>query len=350
MLGFLLALCSSNATPSGTLWTPDTPFNFTAYPTIVRDVPFRILQLTDLHVHETSADSLNAFTVAHLLITSTNPDLIIMTGDSTGTAVNEIWAATLVEFFDNYSIPYTFVFGNHDAEGLDDEDIGNILKTGLFSWFDRGPGSIHGYSNSVVTLVNGAGRLIYSLILLDSGRYRDYSSTADGYDYIYPDQGKWYEWVVAGLQAQGTGKNSLFYHIPLPEMKDVKADYEKVDPAGAADAFREQPDPSGQNSGFWDSVKSVGETTHMFVGHDHTNRVNYVWNGVHWVYGLKTGKCSYHDDDRIGGTLITIGQDANVTVDFVLETDVPEVPEVREFLNRKANARPKIRVKRPRKA
>jgi hypothetical protein len=83
----------------------------------------------------------------------------------------------------------------------------------------------------------------------------------------------------------------------------------------------------------------------MFFGHDHLNLVDHVWGGVHWVYALKTGKCHYHADDRIGGTFVTMGQDREVIVDRVFETDVPEVPAVRhvkQFLESHARSRPRV--------
>jgi predicted MPP superfamily phosphohydrolase len=343
-LSVLTSYSFSGSTPSGWLWTPDTPFNLSAYPHITKADSFRILHLSDLHVHASDADTLNAMTVCHELITSTNPDLIIMTGDNTGTDLNSVWAAFLVEFFDSYGVPYTFTLGNHDAEGVDNEDIGVIFASGRFSLFDRGPGSIHGFCNSIIALMDPYGKLVYSLVLLDSNRYRDYSDGSSGYDYIYPDQVEWYEWTVKGLRAHGNGKNCLFYHIPLPEIHEVKEDYARVDPAAAADAFRMDPLPPSENSGLWWRVQDLGETSHMFFGHDHLNLVDYVWGGVHWVYALKTGKCHYHADDRIGGTLVTIGQDREVTVDRVFETDVPEVPQVKKFLESHAKRRPTIRA------
>jgi 3',5'-cyclic AMP phosphodiesterase CpdA len=349
MFALLLSITFS-ANPSGVLWTPRTPFNLTSYPSLSKSSAFKILQLTDLHINTPAVCVLNAFAVSEILITSINPDLIVMTGDSVCNTLNGVSADLLIDFLDGFQIPYTFSLGNHDGEGgHDDLGIAKIFTSGSYSIFDRGPGSIHGYSNSAVNLLNQSGRLIYSLIMVDSNRYRDYSQGGGGYDYIYPYQGLWFEWFVNGSRkAAGSQiKNALFYHIPLPEINDVKADYEEVDPAGAAFAFREPTCPSGENSQFWQKVKDVGATSHMFFGHDHRNLLDYKYEGVNWVYGLKTGHCSYYDADRIGGTLITVGLDGNVSVEFVYAADVPVSERVTKLMAGKL--KPRMRDVRPRK-
>jgi hypothetical protein len=348
MFALFLALSQSNPKPSGQLWTPKTPFNISTFRSIVKNTEFRVLQLTDLHINVPEVCILNALAVIETLIDSVKPDLIIMTGDTVAGNMNGVSADILIDFLDEFKVPYTFALGNHDGEGgHDNEDLTHLYAGGIYSFFDRGPGSIHGFSNSAVNLVNSTGNVIYSLITIDSNRYRDFADNSSGYDYIYPDQGMWLEWFTKGINAQQgkTVKNMLFYHIPLPEMSDVKADMEKVDPTGAAFAFRMGPSPSHENSEFWRKVKDLGATTHMYFGHDHRNLVNYNWQGVNWVYGLKTGLCSYWDADRIGGTLITIGQDGQVAVDFIYETDIPKLDHVRQFLT-KENRRVRMREMR----
>jgi hypothetical protein len=338
MLSLLLVSVLSGEMPnelgkaSGTLWTLDSPFNISEYPTIVRDRPFRILQLTDLHVHVTDMCSLNAFSVTEVLVNTVKPDLIIMTGDSVCSDMNEISAQTLVDYLDSFEVPYTFAFGNHDGEGeRDDEALTHIYGSGAYSMFGRGPGDIHGFSNSAINLVNSSGHVIYSMVTIDSGRYRDYPSS--GYDYIYPDQALWLEWFVKGVKehVNPNAKAALFYHIPLIEMNQVEADMKKKDPAGAAFAFREGVWPAKQTAGFWDKVKELSLITHMAIGHDHKNMVDWVWEGVHWIYGMKTGRCASFCDDRVGGTLFTVGQDSSVKVEFVYKAEIGVSPRVWDF-------------------
>jgi 3',5'-cyclic AMP phosphodiesterase CpdA len=337
----------SNPTPSGTLWTPRDQFNISAYPSIVKSTDFRILQLTDMHINGPNSDVIDGLAMAEVLIVTLKPDLVIVTGDICGGPLNGVFAQTVIDFFEQFNISYTFALGNHDGEGdFDDDDVARTFSTGRYSLFSRGPGSIHGWSNSAVNLVDPSGRVVYSLITIDSNRYRDYTTSATtDYDYIYPDQGVWYKWFVNGLaKQQGRQiKSMLFYHIPLPEINDVRAELKKVDPDAEAFSFRENPCPSGQNAGFWGTVQAVNSTTHMFFGHDHTNLLDYVWGGVHWIYGLKTGPSSYHDNDRLGGTLITIGQDGLATIQFVYQDYVRASEGIRKLFAKVR--RPKVQPK-----
>jgi hypothetical protein len=335
----------SNPQPSGSLWNPNDPFDLSSYPSISKSATFRVVQLTDLHVNGATTDVLEGLSMAEVLILSLTPDLIVVTGDICGGTLNGVFAQVVIDFFEQFNISYTFSFGNHDGEGdYDDDDVARTFSTGSHSLFNRGPGSIHGFSNSAVNLVNASGSVVYSLITIDSNRYRDYLSAPTDYDYVYPDQGVWFEWFINGLtREQGQKvKSMLFYHIPLPEINEVRADLKKVDPDAEKFAFRENSGCSGENGGFWEVVKNVGSTTHMFFGHDHRNLLDYVWGGVHWVYGLKTGPSSYHDDDRLGGTLITIGQDGMVDVQFVYQKYVEPSERIKKLFAKK---RPKVEMK-----
>jgi hypothetical protein len=180
---------------------------------------------------------------------------------------------------------------------------------------------------------------------VDTNRNRLYPDGTNGYDYVYPDQGVWYEWYVLGVRKAVCGdfRSALFYHIPFLEINDVQADFERVDPTAAQEAFREPSGTARENSGFWQTVKELGATTHMFFGHCHRNLVNYEWQGVRWIFGLKTGTSYYHDADRIGGTLITIGQDRNVEVLFIYEVGL----EVSERVMGLAEAYTTTRRRRP---
>jgi hypothetical protein len=352
MLSLLLSLSLpvSDTRPDGPLWSIFTPFDITSYRKLIKDTPFTLLQITDLHICRPDGPDLsNAFSMAESLIIQIQPDLILLTGDTVCGNPNGIFANLTISFLDQFKIPYTFVFGNHDDEGPTSiEDLAVTFSNGQYSWFDRGPGSIHGYSNSAINLLNSSNELIYSLILVDSNRYRNCTKNSMGYDYVYPDQVSWYRWFLDGMKeyTKKQVKSMLFFHITLPEIHDVRADLKKKDSDAEAFAFKENPSPSGQNSSFWKMIKDTASTTHLFFGHDHGNLLNYSWEGVMWVYGLKTGPSFYHLDDRMGGTVITVEQNGNVNVRFVYKTvDEKGAPKWREFIEQKiGKKRPKVKM------
>lgn len=314
------SLCSIESGLSGELWWTGLPFDYSKFPVIVTDQDIKILQLTDIHLIFPDSEVLDALKMIEELIQETKPDLIILTGDSICGPLNDLMAEYIVTFLDSFKIPYSFTLGNHDGDyTTENPSIAEKYAKGKYSLFKSGPGSIHGYSNSAINL-EGSHGILYSLVLIDTNRYRDYSGYAD-YDYVYPDQIMWYEWYINSIRnySQKFVKSLMFYHIPLPEINDVRAEMAKIDPEAEKDAFREEPTFPYENTGLFEKIVQLNSTTHMFFGHDHRNMLDYMYKGVHFVYGTKTGQSNYHDDDRMGGTLITVHQTGNVDVKFILK-------------------------------
>jgi hypothetical protein len=238
--------------------------------------------------------------------------LLVLTGDNVSGTFNKSLGERLIAFLDTLEVPYALVMGNHDGEGFwNNEKMGGIFGSGKYSLFSPGPDNIHGTGNYGVNIVDDRNRVLYGLVMLDSNRYR-----GGGYDYIYPDQIAWYEWYVQGISADTPVKTMAFFHIPLPEINDIRTEMQNSDAALASDVFREDPCPPTENTGLFSKMKELKSTTHMFFGHDHVNLLNYNYQGIQFVYGLKTGTCSYYNLDRLGTTLITLKDDLSVTVEF----------------------------------
>jgi hypothetical protein len=103
-------------------------------------------------------------------------------------------------------------------------------------------------------------------------------------------------------QAQG---RTLFCHIPLPEIVQMRADRPALRSRSGLVRF------TWENTSLWNEVKALGLATHIFWGHDHQNMVNY-----------KTGRCTYWDADRVGGTVVTIEPNESVTIDHSCAPDI----------------------------
>ena len=154
---------------------------------IPTDRDYKILQLTDLHLgfgmFSGKKDKLALEAVAEL-IHRTEPDLMVLTGDSvfpffpkSGTMNNRKQAEKLLAFLDGFQIPYTLVFGNHDCEmgsTCNKEQLAEIFTTGKYAVFTKGryehspQNPITGVGNFVVDLTDDQGKLLLPLILLDS--------------------------------------------------------------------------------------------------------------------------------------------------------------------------------------
>ena len=154
---------------------------------IPTDRDYKILQLTDLHLgfglFSGKKDKLALEAVTEL-IHRTEPDLMVLTGDSvfpffpkSGTMNNRKQAEKLLAFLDGFQIPYTLVFGNHDCEmgsTCNKEQLAEIFTTGKYAVFTKGryehspQNPITGVGNFVVDLTDDQGKLLLPLILLDS--------------------------------------------------------------------------------------------------------------------------------------------------------------------------------------
>jgi hypothetical protein len=322
----LKALFGCNSIPSEPLldlsspdqWTPGKPFALSDFKTLTKAQggEFRILQLADTQLNGNATEMQSALDMITKGVEQSKPQLLVLTGDQVEGMDNEKRAGILISHLDSLGVPYAMTMGNHDGEGvLPNPKIGELYASGKNSLFEAGPGNVHGTGNYGLNITDSEGNVLYALIMLDSNRYR---SGGKGYDYIYSDQIDWYSWYVHGIN-EAVGKtvpSMLFFHIPLPELNDIKAEWMATDPAAAKDAFREPVCCPAENTGLFARAKSLGSTTHIIVGHDHVNLLDYDYQGIHCVYGLKTGPCSYSNTDRQGTTLITIKDDLSVCTEF----------------------------------
>jgi 3',5'-cyclic AMP phosphodiesterase CpdA len=329
-VSFFLCACAMDTELLKNYWRPSYPFRLSNYAEVRQSSnTFRILLLADIQCTYFS----NGMDEPFLSIPETydniardiktyKPDLLALLGDNVAGAgfFNAMEAQRFIAFLDGFKIPYVPVMGNHDGEGyftLRDDNrqrlIAAIFEKGNYSLFRSGPDAIHGIGNYAVHITDPTGGLWYSLVMLDSGR-----------GYIHTDQIQWYEWYVNGLASEaGTAVPSLvFMHIPLPEMLAIRDELLVNNPSRAVRIFRESPAVQKANTGFFEKVKALGSTTHLFFGHDHKNVTDppYNYQGIDFVYGLKTGTVAYHDRDRIGTALVTLngspGPGVSVSVSF----------------------------------
>lgn len=298
--------------PSLTAWNQSEPFDpATAARLTKKDgEDFTILLLSDIQIGANVFRDTKALDMMDVLVHKTDPDLILTTGDNTYLLFSGLMTNIIVEKMESYGIPWAVTLGNHDSQGIADRNwVGNRYVCAENSLFQMGPRDVQGVGNYVVNIADESGRDIYSLIMMDSNVNRKYESGRD-YDYIYPEQIDWYEWVVEG---QPGVPSMLFFHIPLPEFAQVNEMWKagELDPASTFGENRERVCCPPVNTGLFDAVLEHGSTTHIFVGHDHVNSLSAEYQGVRLTYALKTGPACYADKDMQGATLITIEDGTN---------------------------------------
>jgi len=294
---------------------------------------FKVLQLSDLHLssyHDVETD----FKYLDMLVGKAKTDaggkldLIIITGDlftfATESLINEA-----LRRFNAWGVPWTVTFGNHDEQCYCSvEYISETISKGsflqnpkdslaLFKYLDD---DMTGLSNNVINLMEN-NKVVYQIFAIDSNTYS--AKDSFGYDYVHEDQIKWYEESIEYAnktinqnpnwkKGDAAVKSSIFQHIPVPEFVDAVNKYKakEIPGVGVAD---EKPSVPPHNSGFFKAITENKSTEAMFVGHDHVNDFNIVYNGVHFVYGVKSTDNLYHTSKKIGYRLTTLNKDKEMT-------------------------------------
>lgn len=283
---------------------------------------FKILQFADIQLDSNTNGGVakteeNAYPLMRALIEANSPDLIVLSGDNVGGPDGGVLLDSLIKFMDGFMIPWTFLYGNHERDlkiGLD--GIAKKLENVEYGIFDVGQfKGMTGYGNYAISVMDGK-NTIYSLVMMDSGAE---------YSYFAPDQLEWYIDHIKKISTTQFGdyspyeskvvKSMMFYHIPIDEFEDAAKVALNTDgsvkPEYGIGANKEIANGQGKNVGTFTLVKQMQSTTHMFVGHRHSNNSSITYEGVTMTFGNKAGKNNSHLKQMQGGTLITIKDKTN---------------------------------------
>lgn len=287
---------------------------------------FRLLQLSDLHWNYTT-DIPKEKEYLSTLISETNPDFIVITGDSF-LGANQVIVRELLTFIDSLACPYTFTWGNHDLQGLySDSWLFEEVKKGQYSYFLNLDDEITGDANHIIDLKRNDERL-WRIYVLDSNSYIPTGLTYD-YNYIHDDQVEWFEaQSEKAYQEDGSYVPSLaFFHIPLWEWGNAYyqnkegllgeiTESASKEIVGLTDGKEPLPfSPSSVHSSFFASAAEHG-VQGMFVGHDHGNDWVTTYEDVVIGYGVKTGQELYYGVSEngyslTGGSLMELHEDGS---------------------------------------
>ena len=193
---------------------------------------FRILQLTDIHL-SASDDAEMHLKFLSKTIADAHADFIVLTGDMFNYA-DKRTVKQLFSYIDQYHIPWTFTYGNHDDQGYyNDHYLQDVVGKYQYSKFVNIDDNVSGRSNFIINLVDDTDKVRHQIFILESHSYQfhDYM----GYDYIKPNQVDWYEHMVnysTTTFSNGTDpiKSTMFMHIPFPEFEEAWQEYQKGNP------------------------------------------------------------------------------------------------------------------------
>ncbi len=278
----------------------------------------KVLQLADIHFgvegrdwHNDKVERTKEY--INTLVNEEKPDFIVCSGDNIlSTGIDGL--SQFVTMMESYQIPWTWVYGNHDAESMatnyKKSDLSDYLVKADTEYllYEHGyfeTGKENRYGNFSIKIYNTTkDKLLGAYIILDSG---ENDPSIGDYQTITEGQIAWYKQEIDSLQAIYAAQEDnehtiiptvIYAHIQLPEFKTA---YEQAS-AKAADAefVIEQTlsntninsiaeDGPKVNNGFFDVLVEKGSTKAYFVGHAHVFYFQVKYKGIVLGFGPQTG-------------------------------------------------------------
>ncbi|MGY4105282.1 metallophosphoesterase family protein [Ignavigranum ruoffiae] len=274
------------------------------------DGSFRIIQFTDTHIgnmpfHE---DDHKTFQLIEAAQKAFDVDLIMHTGDviwSEGVKdADQVFVQTL-EYFDRFKKPMALTFGNHDSEEIiTRSDLRQLFSDTVECVADKHHSYLKDDRESYVLEIKAADseEVVNALFVLDSGAQAPLDIGI--YDWILPEQVDWFRQTSQDYRHEdGVRRHLVFQHIPLPEYWQAA---EHII-SGLHLETNEAISAPHINTGLFANMVLHGEIWGMFVGHDHDNNFDGLYQDLHLVYGNVSGYQTYGELER-GVRLIELNQ------------------------------------------
>jgi hypothetical protein len=278
---------------------------------------FRIVQLTDLHLMGNERDAMT-FENIRRVQAACSPDLFVLTGDQAMTKDAVLRYGELAQAMTNTGVPWTFCFGNHDAEhGVTHEALMKATEASPTLLFETG--EAEGYGNFAIDVEGGFEPL--TLYLFDTHNDTFYNIDTEskwGYDSFRGGQIAWYL-REAKKRGNDARKSLAFYHIPIIEYRRYQTPLAKPLSGSQNEPISCPP----VDTGFFAAVKDAKSTIAMFVGHDHYNDFTFESDGVIFAFGRVSGQYDYGDPTFEKGFRIIDWNEHHMTTQVVLYKDIP---------------------------
>ena len=310
---------------------------------------FKILQIADLHLSPNNSEAFandnpkRTYNDLKKLIYLQQPNLIVLTGD-TLFGCSAARAKELADVIDEFKIPWTFTWGNHDTHSQSIEEKKTIEKEFLKSKYclyrnDYENTTLKRRGDHLIQLrLEDTNKLLYAFYLIDSGTYSynlpdmdgDNKTDGPGYESVYQDQLDQFESVMTSLnvryQSQDDNKydkvpNLIFQHMAIEEYITAWDLQAKNDPSAKLLFGKklETPCPGKVNTGQFELMKKLN-TKGMFVGHDHINTFGVLYQDILLAVGGQTGYSNTYTGNLTepkNGLVITINSQLEMSAEIV---------------------------------
>lgn len=261
---------------------------------------FTILQFTDLHYGENGEKDVSSTILQEKLINLTNPDLVVVTGDSVSgyawngrnrTFYSDCWKEW-TKPMDKLKIPYAYTLGNHDDQGdFNRKQIVDLDTTHNYAMVQYNP-LVKGATNYFLPIYPSKYRRSSTpaaLVWLFDTNDENCEGTPESWGCLERDQIKWFEDETERIKKQFgyVPKGLAFFHIPLPEYKDMH------NWSLTYGTRNEGINCPKKNTEFFKSMLSKQNIEATFCGHDHDNDFGGEFYKIELNYGRKTGYGGY---------------------------------------------------------
>lgn len=298
------------------------------------DTAFSILQITDVHILNDEKKDAKAYKTVTEMVETTNPDMIILTGDLTSEKENYTAFKSFCSFMEDFNIPWAFVFGNHEGLDIryepdevidpekiaDRETLSNYLETLPNCIYEAGDENVDGFGNYYYNVKDENGKVLTSLIMMDS---HSYDEENEGYDHFHDNQVEWYENTVKSIAKEVNGDESkvvpslAFFHVPMKEYMTGYEEAKGTDNRIWGYAFPNEDGTPAVDDMMFEKMVELGSTKGCFAGHDHMNNFSVMKDGIRLTYGLSDDHNIYVVPFR-GGILINIKDDGSFTTQHLI--------------------------------
>jgi predicted MPP superfamily phosphohydrolase len=263
-----------------------------------QDKEFTILQFTDLHFGEDGMKDVNSTILQEKLINLTNPDLVVVTGDSvSGYAWDGMNSTFYKDCWDSWTkamrklkIPYAYTLGNHDDQAdLSRKQIVDLDSTHNYSMVQYNS-NVTGATNYYLPIYSSKSKEdIAALLWMFDTNDEHCKELTNSWGCVELDQVEWYKRESKKIFDQYNKHiNGLaFFHIPIPEYVDVY-NWRKT-----YNSRNEVISCPRKNTQLFKSMLEMKNINATFCGHNHNNDYGGFFYGVELVFGRKTGYGGY---------------------------------------------------------
>jgi len=239
------------------------------------DKTFKIVAFGDVHWDGNTVEDMQTLSVMETILAEERPDFVIYLGDNCSSVSGDMNA--IVEGYRQLTapvvtsgIPWAVALGNHDIEeALQRKEIYRAILALPGNLSQMGPGTIHGYSNYILPVMDSTGTKTTALLYVLDSNTRFYNAYFDEEEmgWIRPDQVLWYCDMSTAYRQANNGRlpSYMFFHIPLPEIDRYFAE-------GITTGVNSEPsDASRVNGGLWSALFERQDIKGVFFGHAHAN-------------------------------------------------------------------------------